>query len=118
MKTLVLGLKNIVWGIGSCTPNYRNNNAAINGNSTTTANKSSVEESLIFTSLQKNVLRCFSIYAQGPNPYPQEEKDVSVMNYKLKVTIVIDFRSFCCSIHVGGCQNISRRIQCSNAVLV
>ena len=36
----------------------------------------SVEESLIFTCLLKNGLKCFCIYSSGPNPSPQEEKDV------------------------------------------
>lgn len=71
MKTLVLGLKNIVWGISSCTPNaYRNSMIPTN-------KTASLEESMVYTSLLKNGLQCFSIYSSGPNPSPTEEKDVN-----------------------------------------
>jgi transformation/transcription domain-associated protein len=84
LKTLVLGLKNIVWGIGSCTPSFKSVGSVTSGVSTSNQPSSSLktstlEESLIFTSLQKNALKCFVIYSQSagwPVPYPQEEKDV------------------------------------------
>jgi len=63
IKTLVLGLKNIVWGI---TSTVFNNNAAL---------PLEVTESLIFTSLLKNGLKCFSIYSADPKS-DQEEREV------------------------------------------
>lgn len=69
MKTLVLGLKNIVWGISSCTSAFR-------GAMLPPTKVSSIEESIVYTCLLKNGLQCFSIYSAGPNPSPTEEKDV------------------------------------------
>lgn len=76
IKTLVLGLKNIVWGISSCNVNR-------NG-------KSSVEESLIFTNLLKNGLKCFSIYSVGTNP--SEEKEI--LDHFAAVFNMVDQRIF------------------------
>ncbi len=91
LKTLVLGLKNIVWGISSCSPNYRptSSNAPLQVPITSTS-KSSVEETLIFTSLHKNGLKCFSIYSQGPNPHPQEEKDVHNISFYVQLFQILD----------------------------
>ncbi|KAL6045043.1 putative transformation/transcription domain-associated protein [Balamuthia mandrillaris] len=72
MKTLVLGLKNIVWGISSCSPAFR----LMTGGREDLQRAVALEESLIFTRLLKNGLKCFSIYSEGPNPSPQEEKDI------------------------------------------
>jgi len=36
----------------------------------------SVEEGLIFTCLLRNGIKCFTIYSAGPNPAPQEEKEL------------------------------------------
>lgn len=68
MKTLVIGLKNIVWGISSCSPTYR---LATNKSSTN-------EETMIYSSLLKNGLQCYSLYSSGPNPSVAEEKDVTI----------------------------------------
>jgi ribosomal protein L37AE/L43A len=66
MKTLVLGLKNIVWGISTCPLAFRG----------PTYKTMSLEETLIYTSLLKNGLKCFPVYAMAPEPSPGEEKDV------------------------------------------
>jgi len=80
MKNLVMGLKNIVWGITSCTQTLRTRHAATaaaGGSPAVDPHRALVaEECLIFTRLLKNGLKCFGIYSEGPNPSLQEEKDV------------------------------------------
>ncbi len=48
MKTLVLGLKNIVWGITNCSPNYRTVQNPQGGTTVAPVKVMNVEESLIF----------------------------------------------------------------------
>jgi hypothetical protein len=79
MKNLVMGLKNIVWGITSCTQTLRARHAATAASTGSPADPHRAliaEECLIFTRLLKNGLKCFGIYSEGPNPSLQEEKDV------------------------------------------
>lgn len=63
MRTLVLGLKNIVWGITSLSTRLQ-------------IISYPVDENLLFIQLLKNGLKCFSIYSAGPNPALQDEKEV------------------------------------------
>lgn len=72
MKTLVVGLKNIFWGISSC------NNAANRTNQISSINQGNkvilnIEESSLCCKLLKNGLKCFSLYKE---PNQQEEKEV------------------------------------------
>eukprot|EP01114_Cavostelium_apophysatum_P014185 TRINITY_DN3613_c0_g1_i5.p1 TRINITY_DN3613_c0_g1~~TRINITY_DN3613_c0_g1_i5.p1 ORF type:complete len:3612 (+),score=1106.25 TRINITY_DN3613_c0_g1_i5:200-11035(+) len=88
MKNLVLGLKNIVWGISSCTPNYR----GFNANVAHLPKTMSLEESLIFTRLLKNGLKCFTIYSSGPNASPTDEKEI--LDHFAAVFTMVDSRVF------------------------
>ena len=101
LKTLVLGLKNIVWGIGSCTPSFKSvgslgsSTTSVPSNTSATLKTSTLEESLIFTSLQKNALKCFVIYSQNagwPVPYPQEEKDI--LDHFAAIFTMVDAKIF------------------------
>jgi len=93
VKNLVLGLKNIVWGICSCTPNYRNLIAPGLPNQPQPQQKgTSVDEILLYIKLLKNGLRCFSIYSQGPNPSPQDEKEI--LDHFAAVYTMVDTRIF------------------------
>lgn len=84
MKNLVMGLKNIVWGIGSCTQAMRARQSAAGVSSGADPHRAFIaEECLIFTRLLKNGLKCFSIYSEGPNPSLQEEKDVRSANMQI-----------------------------------
>eukprot|EP00026_Physarum_polycephalum_P000015 Phypoly_transcript_00015.p1 GENE.Phypoly_transcript_00015~~Phypoly_transcript_00015.p1 ORF type:complete len:3639 (+),score=586.09 Phypoly_transcript_00015:159-11075(+) len=74
LKTLVLGLKNIVWGITNCGPSYQRA-VGVPGSQGAQPSKMNVEESLIFVRLLKNGLKCFAVFSCGPTPAPQEEKE-------------------------------------------
>jgi hypothetical protein len=88
MKNLVMGLKNIVWGITSCTQTMRARHTAVSaatGSPAADPHRALIaEECLIFTRLLKNGLKCFGIYSEGPNPSLQEEKDVYIYSYILR----------------------------------
>jgi len=80
LKTLVVGLKNIVWGIVSCIQMMRARPATASSSTSPIPDHHRAiitEECFIFTRLLKNGLKCFGgIYSEGPNPALQEEKDV------------------------------------------
>ena len=82
IRTLVLGLKNIVWGIFSCSPNPAfTAPPPSSGNNQTPPPKIQIEESHIFVDLLKCGLKCFPLFSKGPAASVQDEKDVLSLWY-------------------------------------
>lgn len=72
MRTLVVSLKNIMWGISNCSGMVRNPNAS---QPQQPPKMMTPEESSMFVSLLKNGLKCFPIFTEGNQPALAEEKD-------------------------------------------
>ena len=70
VNTLVLGLKNIVWGITQCSKHLSSTSSSSQEKLLTlnNLNSSILEESMIFIRLLKNALQCFEIYSLHPSP--------------------------------------------------
>lgn len=72
VSTLVIGLKNIVWGITNCAKPQQQSNT-MNDHSKQHQLSISLEESFIFSRLLKNALQCFSIFSSGSIPHQNDQ---------------------------------------------
>ncbi|KAH3761988.1 transformation/transcription domain-associated protein [Pelomyxa schiedti] len=96
LKTLVLGLKNIIWGITSCTqpaPNPATPTSPFAAQSSLGAYRvAQIEESKTYSTMLKSGIRSFIIFSRGHGASPAEEKEI--LDHFAVVLTMVDPRIF------------------------
>jgi transformation/transcription domain-associated protein len=93
LKTMILGVKTVVWSVSNSRAPVLQPHRTSQASSGIVLQKGMNEaECVLVTRLLKNGLRCFTLYASGPDASAQEEKEV--LDYFAGVFTVLDVRNF------------------------